>query len=231
MYRLPYLLLSAVVFSSSLGAQTRGDTPSDAAVYAVSYVEVMPSSRAGAIVALKAYRDASRNDDGYVRLELLEQLGRPGHFVILETWREQRAFDTHGMAGHTRQFLNTLKPIRVSDYDQRPYKAITVASARSAANGQIVHIVTHVDTLPAPQSDAPELLRRLAEASRKDEGNLRFDVLQHATRGNHFTVVETWQTQKALDAHLAAAHTTEYREMLHSMLGSPLDERLCRAIQ
>ncbi len=62
------------------------------------------------------------------------------------------------------------------------------------------------------------------------EGNLRFDVTQSAMRANHFTVIEAWQNQKALDAHAAAAHTKQYRDTLQPMAGSPLDERLYRAI-
>jgi quinol monooxygenase YgiN len=75
------------------------------------------------------------------------------------------------------------------------------------------------------------MLKRLAEASRQDEGNVRFDVLQHMMRANHFTVIETWQNQKAFDAHVAAAHTKQYRDELQPMTGSPLDERVYKAIE
>ena len=73
--------------------------------------------------------------------------------------------------------------------------------------------------------------RRLADASRRDEGNLQFDVLQHAMRANHFTIVETWQNQKALDAHAAAEHTRQYRDALQPISGSPLDERLYKVVE
>ena len=42
---------------------------------------------------LKQYRDASRGQDGFMRAEFFEQIGRPGHFAIVETWRDQKAFD------------------------------------------------------------------------------------------------------------------------------------------
>jgi quinol monooxygenase YgiN len=38
-------------------------------------------------------------------------------------------------------------------------------------------------------------LHKLPEASRKEEGNLRFDVLQHAMRAKHVTVIEEWQNR------------------------------------
>jgi quinol monooxygenase YgiN len=183
---------------------------------------------ATAIAALKQYRDASRKEDGCVRLDLFEQVGRPGHFAVVETWRDQKAFDARGTAAQ-KQFLDTLRPIRVSDYDQRPYKTLAVGSASPAADRHAISVVTHVDT--APGLEAAALLKRLAGASRQDEGNVRFDVLQHTMRANHFTVIETWQSQKALDAHAAAAHTRQYRDELQPLTGSPLDERVYRAVE
>jgi len=231
MHRLPYLLLSIVMLPPSFGVQIHAQAPADTALYAVSYVAVMPSARAAMVAALKQYRDTSRKEDGYVRFELLEQVGRAGHFAVVERWRDQQAFDAHGMAAHVQQFRAALQPIRLSGYDERPYKTLTVAPATAAGNGQAVHVVSHVDTVGGPQADAPGLLRRLAEASRNEPGCLRFDVLQHTTRANHFTVVETWQSQKALDAHAAAMHTKQYRDVLQPITGSTLDERLYKAVE
>ena len=232
MQRSTYLLLSIVMLLSSLGAQFHAQAPAETAPSTVAYVEVMPSARTAMVAALKRYRDASRNEDGYVRFDLLEQVGRPGQFVVIETWRDQKAFDAHGMAAHVKQFQDAHQPIRVSGYDQRPYKPLTVASARPAGNGPAVHVVAHVDIGGGPQAqaDALGLLRQLADASRKEQGSVRFDVLQHAMRANHFTVVETWQRLEALDAHRAAPHTKQYRDAVQPMTGSPLDERVFTAV-
>jgi len=219
------------MLSPCLPVQIDAQTSADTALYAVSYVDVMPSARAAMAAALKQYRDASRKEDGYVRLELLEQIGRPGHFAVVETWKDQKAFDAHGMAAPLKQFRDALQPIRLSGYDQRPYKILTVASASAAGNDQAIHVVAHVDTVGGPQADAPGLLNRLAEASRKEQGCLRFDVLQNTTRMNHFTVIAIWQNQQALDAHDAAPHTKQYREVLQPISGSPPDERAYRAVE
>ena len=223
------LLLSAVL-ASNLGLQARAGAPADASVdmgvYAVSYVEVMASARATAIAALKQYRDASRKQEGYGRLDVVEQIGWPGHFAIFEVWRDQKAFDAHNAAAQ-KPLLDTLQPFRVSGFDQRPYKTLSIAPASAAASGSIA-VVSHVDVSQDPR--VPVMLRRLAETSRQEEGNLRFDVVQHTMRANHFTVIETWRNQKALDAHAAAAHTRQYRDELQPMTGSPLDERVHKPV-
>jgi quinol monooxygenase YgiN len=229
--RLPCLTFGIVMLLSALGLRTQAQAPADTATYAVSYVEVMTSARAAAVAALKLYRDMSSREDGYVRVDVLEQVGRPGHFSIVETWRDQKAADAHGTAAPEKQLRDALQSIRVSDYDQRPYKTLIVAPATAIGNSQAIFVVAHVDTVPGGQADAPGILTRLAEASRKERGCLRFDVLQHTMRANHFTVVEVWENQKALDAHAAAAHTKQYRDVLQPISGSPLDERVYKTVE
>ena len=77
---------------------------------------------------------------------------------------------------------------------------------------------------------APALLGGLAETSRVERGSVRFDVLQHAMRMNHFTLHEIWENQMAVDAHAAAAHTKTYRDKVQPLSGSPVDERFFRSV-
>jgi quinol monooxygenase YgiN len=230
-WRAQWLLFGVTALLLVQGAQSLAQAPAQPSgvVNAVSYLEAMPSSRAATIAALDQYRDASRSEDGYVRFELLEQLGRRGHFAIVESWRDQQSFDSHAAAAAARQFQTALQPIRLAGYDQRPYKPLSAAAAKAGETDQAVYVVSHVD-IGSPQSDAPGVLTRLAEASRMEAGCLRFDVLQHAMRGNHFTIIEVWQNQQALDAHAAAAHTRQYRDTIQPLIGSPLDERLYRSL-
>src|SRR5438876_4244092 len=107
------VLLTITFLSSGVAAQNRGVLTADPAFYAVSYVEVMPSSKAAAVAALKQYRDASRKDEGYVSVEVHEQIGRSAHFVVLEKEADQKTFDAHGMSSDTMQLLNKLEAIRL----------------------------------------------------------------------------------------------------------------------
>jgi quinol monooxygenase YgiN len=198
------------------------------AFYAVSYVEVEATNaaRAAAVMAFQSYQAGSRSQDGFIRFEAFEQQGRPGHFVFLETWRDQMVFDGRDQAP-MRQLTDALKAIRISDIDRRPYKTMTVATAAAATSGT-VFVITHVDASPTPQ--LPGLLQRLADDSRRDPGNLRFDIVQHTMRANHFTIVEAWKDRKSFDDHAASAHMRQYREAYGPMAGSPLDERVYTAV-
>jgi quinol monooxygenase YgiN len=232
-----HLLVSALLLVASPGRQATSTAstaaPADARFYAVAYVEAMASAAPKAAGLLKQYRDVSAKQDGFISIEVFEQIGRPGHFAVFEVWRDQKAFDARD-ASAQKQLRDALQPIRVSDYDQRPYKTITLDDRRgrddrgSRVQAAHVVVVTHVDVAPNPQ--VAVMLKDLADASRKEPGSVRFDVVQHTMRANHFTVVEVWRDQKALDAHVAAAHTRQYRDTLQPMTGSPLDERVYHAI-
>jgi quinol monooxygenase YgiN len=226
---------TAVSFLGTLVAASMSPTaraqppsaPTDPSVFAVAYVEVRASAAGPARAALAQYRDAL-SKGGTARVEIFEQIDRPGHLAIVEKWHDQSAFDARD-AGARKKLVDALDPIRVSGYDERPYKTLSTAAEVGAKAGRTVYVIAHVDVAPNPQT--PALLARLAEESRKDAGNLRFDVVQHAMRSNHFTVIERWRDQAALDAHVAAAHTRQYRDELQPMTGSPLDERAYKAVE
>jgi len=224
--------LLAVVSALASGAPAHAQAPAGAEVHLVAYVDILPTSRTTMVAALKQYREATGRASGDARVDTFEQIGRPGHFVVIERWKDQATLDAHRLTAHAKVFRDAMQPIRVSGYDERPYKALSTAPAAPSGSSRPVYVVSHVDIGGGGgQADAPGMLRRLAEASRQDQGALRFDVLQHAMRANHFTVVEVWRDQGALDAHVAAPHTRAYRDTLQPISGSPVDERVFAAVE
>jgi quinol monooxygenase YgiN len=215
------LLLVVVLTSSLVVAQD------DTRFYSVSYIEVNPASRSMALTSLRRYRDVSHKHADHMRTELFEQDERPGHFVILETWGTQAAYDAN--ADVRKELTDAIQPIRLSDWDIRPYKTLSVLPNLIDIDDKELVVITHVDVSPDP-AVAP-IIKTLAESSRREPGNVRFDALLHTMRANHFQLIEVWQNQKSLDAHAAAAHTKKYRDDLQKFLGSPLDERLFKAVK
>ncbi len=216
-----YLSL-VLALAAPLGAQAPAP---DGARYSVVYVEVQSTAVQTLRSVFRQYRDASRMESGFGSFELLQQAGNAGLFVIVERWQSQANVDAHATSAATTRFREALIPIRASGFDERPYKDFSVGTGTPGA-GETVYVVTHIDV--APPGDAAALLRQLADVSRAEPGCLRFDILQHSQRANHFTIIEAWRTRAARDRHVAAMHTRQYRESLQPMIGSPLDERLMR---
>lgn len=224
--RFAVLLAAWLLVSPPTLAQNGVSANADSTAFAVGYVETRTDAAGQARAALGAYRDAARKQSGSV--EIFEQVGRPGHFAIFERWRDQAALDARDAAAR-QKLLAALEPIRVSGYDERPYKNLTTAPQTAATERRSVYVIAHVDVAPDPRV-APMLVK-LAEAARKEPGNLRFDVVQHTMRANHFTVIEHWRDHQALDAHVAAEATRQYRDALQPLTGSPLDERVYEAVE
>ena len=82
---------------------------------------------------------------------------------------------------------------------------VPVAHAQSSG---AVYLVTYVDVMPNSVPAGSALLKTYRDASRKEDGNQRFEVLQEMARPNRFLILETWKDQAALDAHVKAAGTT-----------------------
>jgi quinol monooxygenase YgiN len=102
-----------------------------------------------------------------------------------------------------------------------PIVTAPLAQAQDAA----VYVVSYIDAAPANRDTVASMLRQLAAASRKDDGNTRFEILQRTTPPNQFAIVAIWKDQKAYDAHLAGAHTKEFREKVKPYLISAIDDR------
>jgi quinol monooxygenase YgiN len=103
--------------------------------------------------------------------------------------------------------------------------------AAQAADDGVAYVVTYFDVKPAVQGQAVKLMRALAKASRKDEGNLRFEVLQRIGESDQFAILAAWKDKDAAAAHGSAAHTQEFLAKLDPMLRSAYDERPHTALE
>jgi quinol monooxygenase YgiN len=222
------LLTTAVTVTAQAPRPPAPAATADPTFYSVAYIEVKSSARVTAIQQLKWYRDSIRANSASLRTEIFEQVDRPGHLLLVETWQSQAAFDA-GTPAIRKKLTDAIEPSRLSGWDVRPYRTLSVASGAAEATGRSVFVISHVDVTPDPKIAA--MLKDLAEKSRLEDGNVRFDVLAHTMRSNHFEVIETWSNQRALDNHAAAAHTRQYRDDVQPMLGSPLDERIYKAVE
>jgi len=100
------------------------------------------------------------------------------------------------------------------------------AVAQEMASKDRIYVVTHVDIVPTDAAAGTKLVQQYVVDSRKDKGLVRIEAGAQISRTNHIIIVEVWQNQKALDEHIGAAHTREFRQKIDPSLGSPYDERL-----
>ena len=199
-------------------------------IYSVTYVEVLPTSRADGVELLRRYREATRQEDGNLRCEVASRIGQPHQLVILEVWREQKAFETHAKSPGTLSIREKLHAIRSAPVDERVHVAISPGPLQPGPAGDAVWVVTHVDVIPPRKDDGLAALKQLADAGRSSAGNVRFEVVQQTNRPNHFTVIEIWKDARSVDAHAMADATRRFRDALGPMSGALYDERMFKAV-
>jgi quinol monooxygenase YgiN len=228
--------LVAVVMSGSAQAQTQTPAPTpppnSGPVYVITFFETGAAAAPKAITQLRPFAAATRKEDGNQGFLALQEIARPSRFAMIEVWRDKAAAEAHGASlGALRDQLQSLF---ASPFDTRNNLGLSVAGPAIGAEprgGNPVYVLTHVDVPPASKDQTIDMLKQLAEASRKESGNIRFDVLQQEGRTNHLPLVETWRDGKVQVAHAMAEHTRAFRAKLVPMQGALYEERLYTALR
>jgi quinol monooxygenase YgiN len=202
----------------------------DAPVYVVSYIDAAPATRSTAAGLLRQLANASRKDAGNTRFEILQRTVPSNQLAIVAVWKDQKAYEAHVAAAHSKEFRDRIKPYLISAIDDRLHSGMEIAGAATGSTRGAIYVVTHVDVPPPRKDDCVAALKTLVGESRKEAGAARFEVFQQSNRPNHFSVVEIWKGQRAYDAHITAAHTKKFRDVLTPMTGALYDERLYKAI-
>jgi quinol monooxygenase YgiN len=200
------------------------------AVYAITYVEVMPNATNAGTTLLRHYRDASRKESGNVRTDVLQEIARPNRFAVVEIWKDKATSEAHEKAASSAELVDKLHTIGNAPFDRRLTNGLYVGSSSSVNDRNAIYVLTHVDVIPQHKDGCMALLKAMSVDTPKDPGNIGYTALQQANRANHFAVLEVWANRKALDGHAEAAHTRDFREKLSPMAGALYDERFYRSV-
>jgi len=120
--------------------------------------------------------------------------------------------------------------------------ALTAAAGTAtAAAADPIYSITHFDVIPITvagvdfQQTAYKLLFRYRQASKNDPGLASFSILNIVPpETNHSEIVQVWNSDGAFRAHLASAHTVDFRWKVQGdpalaggncCVGSPIDDR------
>jgi quinol monooxygenase YgiN len=88
-------------------------------IVAVIHVDARPSDTRSASALLYGFRRSSLRDPGAKEFEVLQEIGHPNHFTLVEKWFNQKAYDEHNLAKHTRHFRDQMQPMLASPFDER----------------------------------------------------------------------------------------------------------------
>jgi quinol monooxygenase YgiN len=104
--------------------------------------------------------------------------------------------------------------------------AVFGVSPAPAQTPESPYLVTYIEVAPSAEAATINLLHQVAAASRKEAGNLRYEILQQTGRPAQFAILETWSDAKALEAHAGGAAMKQFRAGIDPLRVSYYDERL-----
>jgi quinol monooxygenase YgiN len=226
-------VMLAMAAGSAAAQAPASAPPASGPVYLISFFEVDPAAADKALPALRQYAAESRKAEGNAGALALREMARPARFAIVEAWRDKPALEAHGAA--LAALRDGFQAALASPFDTRANAGLDVAGPAIGAEPDLansaVYVLTHVDVFPAGKDQTIEMLKQLAADSRKEPGNLRFEVLQQEGRLNHLPLFEAWRNATAHNAHIMAEHTRAFRVKLAPLQGALYDERLYQAVR
>ena len=224
-----FTALLLVGSATMVAAQTPAASPPPVATDRVVYFESAPSEVNRTMTVLKAYRQATQKATGVVRVQVLQQIGRPNFFAIAEKWSDGPSLQAQLASMNNKKLRDELQTVLISPFDERLLAPVTGQPANGAAADQAIYVLTHADAT-GRREEIPGMLQQLASAARRENGNVLFDATVQPNRTNHFTLIEVWSDQRSYEAHEIAAHTKQFRSEFGAVSGALYDERIYKSI-
>jgi quinol monooxygenase YgiN len=190
----------------------------------LTFIEVRSDAVDRCRIILREYVSAVHQPATAQSVRVLEEIGRPERFVLLES-----AADLAASAGrHTLE--ERLGALLTAPPDRRAHRELgdSTVSKPDAQTSSSLYVIAHLDVAPLERSKGETALLHLASEARRSQGNLAFELWQQTDRANHFNLIAVWNSRAKFDDFTAGTAAREFRKSVASLLGSPYDERLYR---
>jgi quinol monooxygenase YgiN len=106
---------------------------------------------------------------------------------------------------------------------------VTDAPAQAGSEARVYSVI-YVEVVTTAVADGVALLKRYRDAARRQDGNVRCEVVQRIGQPYQLVVLEVWRDRTAFEAHGGEGGTTELRGKLAALRAAPADERVHGAL-
>jgi len=94
-----------------------------------------------------------------------------------------------------------------------------------------LRVIARVKARADKVDELRSVLISLVEPTRKEPGCLSYNLLQNNEDPTDFTLVEEWESNKALESHLAAKHFKDAQVKLPGLVAAKADIRLYQLVR
>jgi quinol monooxygenase YgiN len=116
------LFLGAIFLLAPSGLSFAQPSPTAAlpsGLTVVTYADLMPGGADAGRALLIREIQQERTQPDCVAAELIQEEGRPNHFMLVESWRDSAALESWHASSDYRQFRAELQPALGSPFDER----------------------------------------------------------------------------------------------------------------
>ena len=115
--------LDVRVHQIHMATSPKAPNPND--VILISHVDVAGNNTLNLIRELNALWDATRNENGMVRYEILDEVPlHSNHFRIVEEWTNPAVWEAHDRAPQSQAYRDAILKMLGTPYDQRLYSVV-----------------------------------------------------------------------------------------------------------
>ncbi|MEX3981981.1 putative quinol monooxygenase [Paraburkholderia sp. EG287A] len=93
-----------------------------------------------------------------------------------------------------------------------------------------VYLFASITPKPEHVADVEALMREMVSHTRKEPGNLRYDLLRRADGAPGFYLYETYVDEAAVQAHRESAHFVAYRAKIGAWVTEPPEVKLLKGV-
>ncbi len=94
-----------------------------------------------------------------------------------------------------------------------------------------VRVIARIKARADKMDELQSALSSLVDATRKEPGCLSYNLLQNYDDPTDFTMVEEWESKKALEVHLSAKAFKDAQTKLHDLVAAKADIRLYHLVR
>ncbi|MDR1259066.1 MAG: antibiotic biosynthesis monooxygenase [Tannerellaceae bacterium] len=89
-------------------------------------------------------------------------------------------------------------------------------TAKEAVSSGALTIVANVTLYPESEGEVLAAIEAVVAGTRKEEGNISYDVFRDVTNPLRYTFIENWKSQEAIASHNASAHFIEFAKAIEN---------------
>lgn len=99
-------------------------------------------------------------------------------------------------------------------------KKLRIGNKEASQTMIIVHAKMQIQATARTQF--LEEMKTLQAASRQEQGNISYELLEHTEQPNTYIMIEVWKDQEAIAAHNASSHFQAFVSQAPQFMAAPL---------